>query len=118
MQSRRASSRAVDAALDDVAAQLQTMRPDEIVDQEDLAWSLPNGVYVEPEVLSIEPLVVRLEASKGIWPNRIVATRTLSTQFPVVLATLRRAVLQRFARASCPGRVPRELVNGVRHQRR
>lgn len=47
----------------------------EIVDQEDLAWSLPDGSYVEVAVVSAEPLVVRLDASKGLGFRRIAATR-------------------------------------------
>lgn len=67
----------LDDALDEATEQLQGMAPDEVVGQEDLAWSFPGGVYVEPEVLSDEPLIVRLEASKGISPRRTSATRTL-----------------------------------------
>ena len=48
----------------------------DIVDQEDLAWSLENGVEVEVEVQSDEPLILRLEASKGFW-FRTSANRTI-----------------------------------------
>jgi hypothetical protein len=77
VQQGQESSRELDAALDEATEQLREMAPDEIVDQEDLAWSFASGVYVVPEVLSDEPLVVRLEASKGMWPRRASATMTL-----------------------------------------
>lgn len=67
--------RELEAALDQVTAQLRTMEGGEIVDQEDLAWSLPDGSYVEVAVVSAEPLVVRLDASKGLGFRRIAATR-------------------------------------------
>ena len=53
------------------------MARDEIVDLEDVAWSFPSGVHVEPEVLSDEPLIVRLEASKGVWFLRASVIRTI-----------------------------------------
>lgn len=69
--------KALVAALDHVTAQLRTMKRGEIVGQEDLAWSLPDGSYVEATVVSIEPLVVRLDASKGFLLRRIAATRSV-----------------------------------------
>lgn len=69
--------RELEAALDQVTAQLRTMEGGEIVDQEDLAWSLPDGSYVQVAVVSAEPLVVRLDASKGLGFRRIAATRSV-----------------------------------------
>ena len=57
--------RDLELALDEVAGQLRDMPLDEIVGQEDLAWSLDNGVEVEVGVQSEEPLILRLDASKG-----------------------------------------------------
>lgn len=74
---RQGRGRELAAALDDVTGQLLAMSRDEIIDQEDLAWSLPNGVYIESEILSVEPLLVRLQASKGIWLGRAVDARTV-----------------------------------------
>jgi hypothetical protein len=67
----------LDAALDQASEQPRDMSRDEVVDQEDLAWSFPSGVSVEPEVLSSEPLVVRLEASTGVSLRRVSASRTI-----------------------------------------
>lgn len=66
----------LDAALDEVAEQLRDMPRHDIVDQEDLAWSLENGVEVEVEVQSDESLILRLEAIKGSW-FRTSANRTI-----------------------------------------
>lgn len=77
VQQGQDSNRELDAALDEATEQLRGMRRDEIVEHEDLAWSFPSGVYVEPEVLSNEPLDVRLEASKGVWLHRVSAIRTI-----------------------------------------
>lgn len=77
MQRSPERSRELDAALDEATEQLRQMSYDEVVDQEDLAWSFPNGAHVQPGVLSDEPLVVRLEASKGVWLRRVSANRTI-----------------------------------------
>lgn len=77
VQKGQEGSGELDDALDEATEQLRCMSPNEVVGQEDLAWSFPGGVYVEPEVLSDDPLIVCLEASKGIWPRRASATRTL-----------------------------------------
>ena len=66
----------LDAALDEVAEQLRDMPRHDIVDPEDRAWSLKNGVEVEVAVQSDEPLILRLEASKGFW-FRTSANRTI-----------------------------------------
>lgn len=57
--------RDLEVTLDEVARQLRDMPRDEIVGQEDLAWSLDTGVEVEVEVQCDEPLILRLDASKG-----------------------------------------------------
>lgn len=77
VQRSQEKSGELDAALDQASEQLRDMSRDEIVDQEDLAWSFPSGVYVEPEVVSSEPLVVRLEASKGVSLRRVSVSRTI-----------------------------------------
>ena len=66
----------LDAALDEVTEQLRDMPRQDIVDREELAWSLENGVEVEVAVQSDEPLILRLEASKGFW-FRASANRTV-----------------------------------------
>lgn len=59
--------RDLEVALDEVAGQLRHMPRDEILGQEDLAWSLDSGVEVEVEVRSEESLILRLDASKGFF---------------------------------------------------
>lgn len=63
--------RELEVGLDEVAWQLRDMPRDEIVGQEDLAWSLDSGVEVEVEVQSEEPLILRLDASKGFFRHAI-----------------------------------------------
>lgn len=64
------------AALDEVTEQLREMPVPDILDQEDLSWSFDSGVYVEVDVQSDEPLILRLDASKGFF-RRSSANRTV-----------------------------------------
>ncbi len=73
------SRRDLEAALDEVVKQLRVMPRNEIVYQEDLAWSFESGVEVEVEVQSEEPLLLRLEASKGFL-FRASADRTIEIE--------------------------------------
>lgn len=69
--------RDLEAALDEVTDQLGELPRAEIVDQEDLDWSFESGVYVTVEVQSDNPLVLRLDASKGFWFRRASAERVV-----------------------------------------
>jgi hypothetical protein len=63
-------------ALDEVERQLKAMSHSEIPGSEDLAWFI-GAVQVEAEVHSADPLVIELEASRGVL-RRSTARRTVT----------------------------------------
>lgn len=95
--------RDLEVALDEVAEQLTDMPGDDVVDQEDLAWSLDSGVEVEVEVQSDEPLILRLDASKGFFrqpsPHRIIRIDSQRSSFGAAVDTRSCRTWEAFASA-------------------
>ncbi|KRF25830.1 hypothetical protein [Phycicoccus sp. Soil803] len=64
------------AALDDVEGQLRSMPTHELLADEDLERSI-GTVFIEARVVTVRPLVIALEASRGV-PLRVSQSRTVT----------------------------------------
>ena len=64
------------AALDEVESQLREMSTQEVLADEELEWSI-GAVFVVARVVSTSPVVLELEASRGLL-RRVAQTRTVT----------------------------------------